>query len=100
MSLVNSSAATARQVMSGLFVFLLFTTAVIAQTGVGVAEVGKKTAEFSKYEQSLVDNVKVDSIKKYVSALAADDMEGRGTLLFALYKKKLGCCYGAGGRSR
>ena len=40
----------------------------------------KKVAELSETELELKNKITIESIKKYTSTLAADDMEGRGTL--------------------
>lgn len=39
-----------------------------------------KTNSLSKAERELTKNIRLDSIKKYTNALAADEMEGRGTM--------------------
>ncbi|MEZ5347097.1 MAG: M28 family peptidase [Pyrinomonadaceae bacterium] len=39
-----------------------------------------KNVSLSKTEQALVKNIRLDSVKSYTNALAADEMEGRGTM--------------------
>lgn len=50
----------------------------IAATGKSVSSVS--STSLSKAEQALVKNIRLDSLKKFTNALAADEMEGRGTM--------------------
>ena len=72
-----SRLATARQplVLGLLAIFLFTSTAVSRQqaTAVGPA------TPLSAAEQQLVDNLKIATIREVVTALSADEMEGRGT---------------------
>jgi hypothetical protein len=60
---------------------LLLSILLIASTALGWTQSAAPTATraITSSEQKLVDNVTVASIKETVNALAADDMQGRGT---------------------
>src|SRR6185369_6046409 len=58
-----------------LLAIFLFTSAAFSQQGAAVVS----SSSLSTIEQQLVNNLKIDTIKDVVSALSADDMQGRGT---------------------
>ncbi|MEO6390644.1 MAG: M20/M25/M40 family metallo-hydrolase, partial [Pyrinomonadaceae bacterium] len=64
---------TTRRSFQTLLIFLLLPALVSAQ------QVAPAPAKLSAAEIDLADRVKVDSIRNYVTALSADDMQGRGT---------------------
>jgi hypothetical protein len=58
-----------------LVAIFLFTSAVSSKQGAAIAP----SNSLSTIEQQLVNNLKVETIKEVVTALSADDMQGRGT---------------------
>ena len=62
-----------------LFALLMLSTLLSGQLFAQAVAV-KKVGELSTEEIDLKDKITIESIKKYTSTLAADDMEGRGTL--------------------
>ena len=59
---------------------LLLTVLLVTATAFGLTQSAPATARaLSAAEQQLVDSISVASIKETVNALAADDMQGRGT---------------------
>lgn len=58
-----------------LLAIFLFTSAAFSQQGAAVVS----SSSLSTIEQQLVNNLRIDTIKDVVSALSADEMQGRGT---------------------
>ncbi len=61
--------------MSAFFVSLLFFGQIFAQNGTATAP-----AALSAIEKQIADKITVATIKEYTNALAAPEMEGRGTM--------------------
>ena len=63
------------------YLAILLTTLFVASTALGWTQAAAPamTRALSAAEQKLVDNISIASIKETVNALAADDMQGRGT---------------------
>lgn len=62
-----------------LFAFLMLSALLGGQVFAQTAAI-KKVVALSDAEKELKEKITIESIKKYTSTLAADDMEGRGTL--------------------
>jgi hypothetical protein len=63
------------------YLAILLTTLLVTSTALGWTQAAAPatTRALSAAEQKLVDNISIASIKETVNALAADDMQGRGT---------------------
>ena len=70
-----SAAGKRQKLMSAFFVSLLFFGQIFAQNGAAAA-----TASLSATEKQIADKITVATIKEYTNALAAPEMEGRGTM--------------------